>query len=66
MNYLEQVIAVDPGGTTGLVRARGLHKPLEALEAVQEPWERAIDLINAGRTEEVLAVIERLESGAYI
>jgi len=28
--------------------------------------ERAIDLINAGRTEEVLAVIERLESGAYI
>jgi transcriptional regulator with XRE-family HTH domain len=28
--------------------------------------ERAIDLINAGRTEEVLAVIERLESGAYV
>jgi transcriptional regulator with XRE-family HTH domain len=28
--------------------------------------ERAIDLINGGRTEEVLAVIERLESGAYI
>jgi transcriptional regulator with XRE-family HTH domain len=28
--------------------------------------ERAIDFINAGRTEEVLAVIERLESGAYI
>lgn len=27
--------------------------------------ERAIDLINAGRTEEVLAVIENLESGAY-
>lgn len=28
--------------------------------------ERAIDLINGGRTEEVLAVIERLESGAYV
>jgi transcriptional regulator with XRE-family HTH domain len=27
--------------------------------------ERAIDLINRGRTEEVLAVIEALESGAY-
>jgi transcriptional regulator with XRE-family HTH domain len=27
--------------------------------------ERAIDLINAGRTEEVLAVIESLDSGAY-
>lgn len=27
--------------------------------------ERAIDLINAGRTEEVLAVIEALETGAY-
>ena len=26
---------------------------------------RAIDLINTGRTEEVLAVIEALESGAY-
>jgi len=28
--------------------------------------ERAIDLINNGRTEEVLAVIERLEAGAFI
>lgn len=27
--------------------------------------ERAIDLINGGRTEEVLAVIEALDSGAY-
>jgi uncharacterized protein (DUF2384 family) len=27
--------------------------------------ERAIDLINAGRTEEVLAVIESLDAGAY-
>jgi transcriptional regulator with XRE-family HTH domain len=27
--------------------------------------ERAIDLINVGRTEEVLAVIESLDSGAY-
>jgi transcriptional regulator with XRE-family HTH domain len=27
--------------------------------------ERAIDLINAGRTEDVLAVIENLEAGAY-
>jgi transcriptional regulator with XRE-family HTH domain len=27
--------------------------------------ERAIDLINIGRTEEVLAVIESLDSGAY-
>lgn len=27
--------------------------------------ERAIDLINTGRTEEVLAVIETLETGAY-
>jgi transcriptional regulator with XRE-family HTH domain len=28
--------------------------------------ERAIDLINADRTQEVLAVIERLDAGAYI
>ena len=28
--------------------------------------ERAIDLINEGRTEEVLAVIERLDAGAYL
>lgn len=28
--------------------------------------ERAIDLITTGRTKEVLAVIERLESGAYL
>ena len=28
--------------------------------------ERAIDLINTDRTEEVLAVIERLEAGAFI
>lgn len=28
--------------------------------------ERAIDLITAGRTEEVLAVIDRLEAGAYL
>lgn len=28
--------------------------------------ERAIDLINSDRTEEVLAVIERLDAGAYL
>lgn len=28
--------------------------------------ERAIDLINADRTQDVLAVIERLDAGAYI
>lgn len=28
--------------------------------------ERAIDLINCGRTQEVLAVIEALDSGAYV
>jgi len=28
--------------------------------------DRAIDLINAGRTEDVLAVIERLDAGAYL
>ena len=28
--------------------------------------ERAIDLINHGRTEEVLALIERLDAGAYV
>jgi transcriptional regulator with XRE-family HTH domain len=28
--------------------------------------ERAIDLINSGRTEEVLAIIERLDAGAYV
>ena len=28
--------------------------------------ERAIDLINGNRTEEVLAVIERLDAGAYV
>jgi transcriptional regulator with XRE-family HTH domain len=27
--------------------------------------ERAVDLINAGRTEEVLAIIEALDAGAY-
>lgn len=27
---------------------------------------RAIDLINAGRTQEVLAVIEAIDSGAYV
>lgn len=37
-----------------------LHTPHPMLNG-----ERAIDLINAGRTEEVLAVIESLESGAY-
>jgi len=28
--------------------------------------ERAIDLISSGRTEDVLAVIERLDAGAYL
>ncbi len=28
--------------------------------------ERAIDLINGGRSEEVLAVLDRLDSGAYL
>ena len=28
--------------------------------------ERAIDLINSDRTEEVLAIIERLEAGAFV
>jgi len=28
--------------------------------------ERAIDLINGGRTEEILAVIDRLDSGAFL
>jgi hypothetical protein len=28
--------------------------------------ERAIDLINAGRTEEVLGVIERLDAAAFV
>jgi uncharacterized protein (DUF2384 family) len=38
-----------------------LHTPHQMLKG-----ERAIDLINAGRTEAVLAVIETLDSGAYI
>lgn len=38
-----------------------LHTPHQMLGG-----ERAIDLINAGRTQEVLAVIEGLESGAYL
>ncbi len=37
-----------------------LHTPHQMLKG-----ERAIDLINAGRTEGVLAVIESLDSGAY-
>src|ERR1700761_7185425 len=37
-----------------------LHTPHQMLAG-----ERAIDLINAGRTEEVLAVIESLDSGAF-
>lgn len=28
--------------------------------------ERPVDLIHAGRTEEILAVIDRLEAGAYL
>ena len=38
-----------------------LHTPHPMLNG-----ERAIDLINAGRTEEVLAIIESLDTGAYI
>ena len=37
-----------------------LHTPHQMLKR-----ERAIDLINAGRTEEVLAVIESLDTGAF-
>jgi uncharacterized protein (DUF2384 family) len=37
-----------------------LHTPHPMLDG-----KRAIDLINAGRTEEVLAVIENLDVGAY-
>jgi uncharacterized protein (DUF2384 family) len=37
-----------------------LHTPHQMLGG-----ERAIDLINAGRTEEVLAVIESLDTGAF-
>jgi uncharacterized protein (DUF2384 family) len=28
--------------------------------------ERAIDVINAGRSEEVLGILDRLDSGAYL
>lgn len=38
-----------------------LHTPHPLLDR-----ERAVDLIHAGRTEEVLAVIDRLEDGAYL
>ena len=38
-----------------------LHTPHPLLER-----ERAVDLIHEGRTEEVLAVIDRLEDGAYL
>ena len=38
-----------------------LHTPHPMLDGL-----RAIDLINTGRTDEVLAVIESLEAGAYI
>lgn len=38
-----------------------LHTPHPLLEN-----ERAIDLITSGETEKVLAVIERMESGAYL
>jgi putative toxin-antitoxin system antitoxin component (TIGR02293 family) len=37
-----------------------LHTPHPMLDG-----QRAIDLINSGRTEEVLAVIESLDAGAY-
>ena len=37
-----------------------LHTPHQMLQG-----ERAIDLINAGRTEEVLGVIDSLDAGAY-
>jgi transcriptional regulator with XRE-family HTH domain len=38
-----------------------LHAPHPLLDR-----QRAVDLIHAGRTEEVLAVIDRLEAGAYL
>ncbi|MCH7666021.1 MAG: DUF2384 domain-containing protein [Acidobacteria bacterium] len=38
-----------------------LHTPHPLLDR-----ERAVDLIHEGRTEEVLAVIDRLEAGAYL
>jgi uncharacterized protein (DUF2384 family) len=38
-----------------------LHAPHPLLDR-----ERAVDLIHAGRTEEVLAAIDRLEDGAYL
>lgn len=38
-----------------------LHTPHPLLER-----ERAVDLIHLGRTEEVLAVIDRIEDGAYL
>jgi transcriptional regulator with XRE-family HTH domain len=38
-----------------------LHAPHPLLQR-----ERAVDLIHEGRTEEVLAVIDRLEAGAYL
>jgi len=38
-----------------------LHTPHQMLGG-----ERAIDLINSGRTQEVLAVIEALDTGAYV
>jgi transcriptional regulator with XRE-family HTH domain len=38
-----------------------LHTPHPLLNG-----ERAIDLINAGRTTEVLAVIERMDAGAFV
>lgn len=38
-----------------------LHTPHPLLDR-----ERAVDLIHASRTEEVLAVIDRLEAGAYL
>ena len=37
-----------------------LHTPHQMLDSA-----RAIDLINAGKTEQVLAVIEALDAGAY-
>lgn len=38
-----------------------LHTPHPQLDR-----QRAVDLIHSGRTEEVLAVIDRLEAGAYL
>lgn len=62
---------IDRGPVSVADRLAAFYAPNEARVWLRAPHpmlgnERAIDRINAGRTEDVLAIIEALELGAYV